>query len=336
MANVVGTNFNFEYPGDISTEFLYAPSVLAPEFTSLFNVIQNVKNKKRLLAVSSLTKFVRAQDGCDMPETGEVEMSDRTLQLCNLYFHVSQCQDAFDGTIIEEGMPTGLDKFELGAEVLNVVSTVLNSGLTRDLFRIFSFSDSGDADDDWNQCDGLVTKLIEGIAAYEVLRPDNITALNQTAGTRALDYLRNAATECSNTLKSMPANMKVIYVTGNIYENLLETFENADLTANGGDRSLLTRVADVLYFRGIEVRYFYAWDEALLDVTNPYYGQFNTMLIYTAKENHVVGVGKVADQGAIRQYFWEADNKVHWKGAPNMGYNFIFGDLTVFSYGQVS
>jgi hypothetical protein len=270
-----------------------------------------------------------------MPVTGTTSMSDRTLQLCELYFHVTECEDAFNGTVIEEDMPTGLDKFELGSEVTNIIQTVITSGLTRDLFRIFTFSDTGDSDDDWNQCDGLVTKLIDGIATYDVIRADNITTLNQTAGTRALDYLRNAFTEADNVLKQMAPAQKAIYVTGNIYENLLETLENNDLTANGGD-SMLTRDNGRLFFRGIEVVYFYAWDQALEDTTNPYYGVFNTMLLYTAKENHVVGVGKLADQGAIKQYFSEEDDQVHWKGRPNMGYNYVFGGLTVFSYGQVS
>jgi hypothetical protein len=290
----------------------------------------------RLKTANALSKIVRAYSACSMPVTGTTSMSDRTLQLCELYFHVTECEDAFNGTVIEEDMPTGLDKFELGAEVTGIIQTLINSGLQRDLFRIFTFSDAGDASDDWNQCDGLVTKLIEGIAAYEVLRATDITVLNQTAGTRALDYLRAAADGAENVLKQLPASEKVIHVTGNIYENLRETFENADLTANGGERSMLTFENSVLYFRGIEVQYHYAWDEALTDTTNPYYGIFNTMLLYTARENNVVGVGKLADQGAIKQYFSEEDNLMHWKGRPNMGYNYIFGGLTVFSYGQVS
>jgi hypothetical protein len=159
--------------------------------------------------------------------------------------------------------------------------------------------------------------------------------LNQTSGTRALDYLRNAFVEADNVLKQVPAAQKVIHVTGNMYENVLATMEDKSLD-NMVDRTFLTQDNGTIFYRGVEIQYHYAWDEALSDTTNPYYGVFNTMLLYTAKDNHVVGVGKLADQGEIKQYFWEDDNKMHWKGRPNMGYNYVFGGLTVFSYGQVS
>jgi hypothetical protein len=94
----------------------------------------------------------------------------------------------------------------------------------------FVFSHGGDEDDadaDYNQCDGLWRKLIDGEALYDVKKVEGIATLNQTDGTRAIDYFERLYTEAEIVLKQVPVNEKKLFVTGNVFENYIKNLESA-------------------------------------------------------------------------------------------------------------
>lgn len=334
MANVLSTDINYTYTGIQSSELFYAPSVQVPSITSLFKVMTGVRSKMQLTVPNSLSKIVKSLTNCTLTASGTTTISNRTLTTCDMYFHVPQCWDAFRDTYLEEQMPTGLDEMELGAYILGIIQTLLADAISRDVFRIASFGDTGDADANWNQCDGLWTKLIDGVAAYEITKVNSITTLNQTSATRALDYLQNLFVGAEIVLKQMPKNMKAFYVTGNVYENLVLTYAN--FATNGGFTNLFRDGEGKLYYAGIEIIELYGWDSALEDATCPLYGVVNTLIMYSAKDNNVIGVGSVADMDAVRQYYSNEDDNVHFKGKFNFGYQYVHGSLTAVSYGLVS
>ncbi len=336
MANVFTLdNLNYTYPGQISSEIFYKPSVMTPDFLKLFSVQTGINYKRQLQLATPLAKIVKADPGCGTITTaGTVDNPNRTLEVCDLFFRVEQCFDTFSEKWLVEELPSGIDKATLGSFIENMIQKLIVDSLRRDNFRIFSFGDANDADTDYNQCDGLWRRLIDGEATYEVDKVDAITVLNQTAGTRALDYLQNLYNGANVILKQIPKDEKIFAVTGNFYENLLTTWESTELKE--GRLGLQQNQDGNFLFRGIEVLPIYSWDADLADTANPFNAVFDTGVIYTQKENHVVGVQKASDLGNMRQFYWDIDRKVYFEGTYKMGYNYTHGDLTAISYGVLA
>ena len=335
MANLINNiSFDYEYPGQIAEELFIQPTVQAPDFLRVFSVISGINSKRQLTLPQALSKIVKAQDGCEIPEGQSASIIGRTLEVCPTTFRLQQCYDTFKDTWLEEWLGQGLDEFEIGQRIITVMSQLITDALARDWFRIFSFADTDAVSDDYNQCDGLFRRLIDGAAAYEVKKMPDITALNQTAGTRALDYIRVALDGAEIVLKQMPNAQKILLCTGNLYENLMQTYE--DKAADGG--GLLVRVENgvqTLSVRGIELQPIYAWDDALADADNPFFGVFNTALIYTQRDNHKVGVQRAADLGRFTQWYEKKDRKIYFDGAAKLGYQYVHGGLTTLTLGDI-
>lgn len=334
MADLILENFNYDYDGQISEEIFYKPSIDTPDF-SLFRILPGVNFKRQLTLAPNLAKIVKSDTGCAIDSNGQVVLNNRTLEVCEFAFRLDQCYDQFRDNWLVEKLPEGISKPELGQFILNIATTLIVDALRRDNFRIFSFGDANAGSDDYNQCDGLWRRLIDGEAGYGVTKVNDITTLNQTDGTRALDYLRNLYEQSPIILKQLQPNQKVFAVTGNVYENLMTTYEDKSLDGGG----LTTRVEDGvtrLSFRGVDVLPIYAWDSALVDPDNPFNGVFDTGIIYTERQNHVIGVQRASDLGQVEQWYEKKDRKVYFQGTYKMGYNYVHDDLTSISYGVLS
>jgi len=335
MANLITDNFDYTYDGQISEEIFYAPSIQTPEITQLFRVLTGVNYKRQLTLTNSLSKIVKADAGCNVSSSGSFVLDNRTLEVCDMYFRVEQCFSEFSANWLVEKLPEGMNKAELGSFITTIAETEVLDALRRDNFRILSFGDTDAGSADYSQCDGLWKRLIAGEATYDVEKIDAITVLNQTDGTRALDYLRNIYNGSKTVLKQVPANQKIILVTGNVYENLMTTYEDKALDGGG----LTARVEEgvtQLMFRGIDVSPVYAWDSALTDVDNPFAATFDTAILYTEKNNHVVGLQQANNLQQVQQWYEKKDRLVYWDGSYKMGYNFVHGDLTSISYGVLA
>lgn len=335
MANVLTTNFDYTYPGQLATDVIYKPSVQTPEITQLFTVRPGIKFKQQLMLAGILSNVVKKYTSCDRTFGTEANtLFNRTLEVSELEFNIEQCKDAFEDTIVEEELPEGISEFQLGNYVLRVINNVITDALRRDNFRIFSFGDTTSGSDNYDQLDGLWTKLIAGVADYCVTKVDDITTLNDTAGSTARDYLKNLFEEAPIILKQTPTNLKKFFVTGDIYENLMTYYE--DQQFNGGLTQYVENGNVNLRFRGIDVVPVYAWDDALTDTDNPLNGTMTTGIIYTTPQNHVIGVGRAADMGSVNAWYERKDRKMYFEGHYRMGYQYAHCDLQAISYGVVA
>jgi hypothetical protein len=334
MANVITlNNLNYTYDGQISTEIFYKPSVATPDFLRVFRVMEGIPFKRQLQLANNLSKIVKTDPGCSPTSSGTVDLPNRTLEVCDLFFRVEQCFDVFEDKWLTEELPFGVTRPELGRFIETMVQTLIVDALRRDNFRIFSFSDTDAVSADYSQCDGLFKRLIDGEATYEVKKVNDITTLNTTLATSAVGYLQNLYNQAPIILKQLLPSQKRFLVTGNFYENLWNTWDGNQLTLGSLG---LTLNGETFRFRGIEVVPIYAWDADLQDVANPFASIFNTVAIYTEVQNHVVGLGRAADLRGVKQWYENKDRKVYWEGAYKMGYNYVHGDLTAISYGIVS
>lgn len=336
MANVVSTDFDYTYNGHIATEVLYKPSVKTPEITQLFRVIEGVKNKHQLTLGPVLSNIVKKYSGCNVRTASSgVSLDNRTLTVSEMELFLEECKDTWENTIYEQFLASGVDANDIGAAdavIKTIIDTIILDSLRRDNFRLFSFGNEDSANDDLNGMTGLWTRLFAGVQeSYCVKRQDNIATLNQTAGTRAIDYFRNLVEGAPIILKQIPREEKAIYVTGNVFENFQTNLENADQNANGVQ--LVTKGTDgALFYRGIEVIPMYAWDDSI----SIYSLGSQSRILYTWKQNHVIGVDRTADQGAIRGWYEKKDRKYYIEGQYKMGYNYVHCDLSTVSYGNAT
>lgn len=337
MANVVNSNFSYAYDGILTQEVLVKPAVTNPDVTQLFRVIPGVKSKYQLNLTTPLGKIVQGAQQCGNTRqvTGSaVEITNRELETCGMEVYLEQCYDVFQSTILERALRSGIDESDLsGTQIGGLINGMVSEAIGREIFRIFSFGDTTSPAGDpsyYGMCDGLWTRLIAGESGYAVSKIDSISALNQTAGTRALDYLRNLFEGAPNILKQIPVGERRFFVTQNVYENLMTTYE--DKTLDGG--GLLQRLeggVPTLFFRGVPVIPLIAWD-AYISADN--LGN-NTRILYTTPQNHVIGVDNQADSSNFM--IWrDMDTDVFKIRAKfRLGYNYVHDELQATSYGNV-
>lgn len=341
--NVVEDSFNYTYPGQLSTDLIYKPSVNVPDITQIFTVREGVRSKQQLLLAGFLSdKIIKAYQGCKgttLTSDEQASIFNRTLEVTQLEVFLEQCADTFDETILEEWKNLGVTSESIeGTKFQNIVLSLIIDAMSRGLFRIFSWGTVGAASANYNMLDGLWTRLFASETdvsdfGYCGVRVDDIDSLTQTSGSRAIDYLRNLYEAQSSILRQMPTKDKALYVTPNIIDNLATYLEDR----SGVDIAIqyLENGKASYTFRGIPIVEVTAWRDHLEDSENPYFGVINTLALLTTPKNHIVGLSSGAAQRETKLWYSWDDNVNKIKALPEFGYNYAHCDLQVFSYGLV-
>ena len=334
MADIVSTNFNYEYDGKLSTDLIFCPSVKTPKIEQLFTVRTGIKCKEQIALTGYLSKIVKAYSNCDRTLTGTgIDWENRTLEVSELEFWIEQCKDTFECTIMGELIPDGVESFELGTKIRGWITDLIKDSLARDNFRILSFGDTTALSTDYNQLNGLWATLMALEANYCVTKVDDIGCpVDGLPAGSALTFLRNIYDGAPIQLKQVENNQKYIAVTGSVYENLLASYESNTTGSDAQFGMLQKGPQGFLQFRGIDIIPVYAWDESLLDAANPLFGTVCHLILYTTKMNHIVGMARAADQGKVTQWFEKKDRKYYFDGNYKMGYVPICCDLQAISY----
>ena len=335
MSNVLLTNFDYTYPGQLATDVLIKPAIQHPDALGLFRVLTGIRSKRQLHLVNQLGKTVKGAQQCGNTRvpTGEaVTITNRTVEVDKLEMYLEQCYDVFEDTILEEALRTGVDEADLnGTTIQGIINELIQTNLRSEFFRLFSFGDkTSGVNDYYNPVDGLWPTLLDAATTYEVQRESDISALSQTVGERTFDYLRDMHENAPILLKQVPNAQKKFFVTGNLYENLLTTYEDTDMAAVGITARIENGV-QTLMFRGIDVVAVYDWDR-WIDADG--LGN-NSRILYTSVDNHVIGVENASDRAAYRVKYYDQTDVMQYRAKFKMGYNFVFGDFTVIKIGNV-
>lgn len=337
MADAISVAFDYVYNGKESTDLFFCPSVKVPAIEQLFTVKTGVKYKSQLPVTGYLSKIVKAYSGCDRTLTSSgIDITNQTLEVSELEFLLEQCKDTFEETIFGEELPDGVSSFELNEKLKGYIEKLIRDALANDNFRVLSFGDTTAISTDYNQLDGLWTKLMANESNYCVVKVDDIGCAAMAAGA-ALTYLRNlyqgtATAQVPIQLKQVPNNQKYFAVTGSLYENLLTSYES-NTTGSDEQFAMLQKGPNgYLQFRGIDVYPIYAWDQALQDPSNPLFGTVCHLALYSTKMNHIVGMARSQDQGNVERHYEWMERKYYFAGNYKMGYNFVCCDLMAISY----
>lgn len=327
MANILIENLDYTYNGKESTDLFFKPSVMTPDYKSLFRVMDDIQSKKQLNLVGNLRNIVQTAVNCGRPTASSgIDITNRTLEVTELEVFIEQCKDTFEDSIFEIALKNGIDRADIqGTEIETAIRTLVTDALMRDNFDLFSFGDTTLTGTFLEPLDGLWTRLIAGTATYEVERIGG--SLDTLAADSALNRLRFMYESSNTTLRSLPINERKFFVTQSIYDNLLTSYESVD---SGSDLQiqLLQDGTQSLKFRGIDVIPVIAWDDAIARYS---LGSPNR-IIYTTPSNHVIGVNRAGDDSVVGAWYERKDKKVYIEALYRMGYNYIHGDLQSIAY----
>lgn len=337
-ASVIGVDFDYTYDGKLSTEVLFKPSINTPPMNDLFTPYTGLKYKQQIPLLLPLEKIVKEYTSCTRVFSEGVDITNTTLTLTPLDVNLPWCVDDFEGTVgnilAEEWLKSGVEQFDpSGTQIQRIINQLVEDAVRRDNFRIISFGDTNDGNADYNQLDGLWTKLIgnaSGGNAYCVNRAASFATDELEAG-EALAALKEVYNNSATILKQLPNNMKYFAVTGTIYENLLGSYE---ANVNGTERqfTLLTDGAQNLTYRGIRIVPIYAWDASLEDPDNPLFGTVRHLILYTTRANHAIGMDVPGDAERISGWYERKDRKYYIEGFQRLGYNYIHCQLQTVGY----
>lgn len=332
MTNIVNPALSWNYPGITSRDLIYLKAVMVPDIQNLFRILPGIKSKQQLNLVNPLGEITKAVQDCgDKTVTGgPATIVSRTIETKHLEIYLEQCYSDFNGTIFEQAFRTGVNVGDLsGTQIGQILINLVQGGVQRDIFKLAFFGDTDSVDSYLNPMDGLWT-IIQNQAGYGTQQIDAITALNQTTGTRAIDYLRAMYEEAPMILKQTPLADRRFLVTQNVYDNLLHTYQ-----VLGETNGLLINTINgmqSLSFNGIAVVPLLGWDQwiAAKSLGDP------VRILYTDITNHVIGVDADADFFSFRIKFDEDVDKMKIFGKYRMGYQFVQDDLQCFSIGTAS
>lgn len=341
MASILETNFSFTYPGILTTEVFFKPTVDTPALSDIFTIDQGINFQKRYNVLPGASNLLQPYTGCGQTYSNTANnITDVMLQVKQFAVRKSWCVDDFTdwltgayNHLAQEWLKTGVDQFNPeNTPIERIISQLIEDSLRRDVFQRVSFASDGSASANYNQIDGLWTRLKEssGVSNYCVLRASTQLGATLSAG-EAIAALKAVYEESNVLLKQIPNSQKKMWVTGSVFENLLSSYE---ANVNGTENQfslLLNGPGNTLSYRGISVVPVYAWDSMLTDPNNPHFSTPH-LILYTTKSNHMLGVQKAADLNKIEgKYIWEEDIfKI--KGNMAFGYQYLHCDLQTIAY----
>lgn len=339
MAVVIGENFDYTYNGTLLTEVFFKPSTATPALSDLFRIIPGSDQKIQIPTLANLSRIIAAGDNCNRASTGSgINITNQTVDLSKIKMFLQECAEEFQGSmgsvLSEQWLKDGVDINDIsGTELLRIIDAKIEEALRLDLFDAVSFGDSSDPDAVYGIFDGLWTTLIANSGSgdsYCVQRTSTFGTGALSAGD-ALAAVQAANEGASAILDQIPENQKAFYVTRSVWDNLYNSYSSV---STGSDLQVGYTQDGIpnLRYKGIPVVKISRWDQSLADANNPLNGTYEHLLLYTTRENHVLGVQNQADLNRVRGWYSLDDDVYNFDSKMRVGYNYVHCDLTVIGY----
>jgi ATP-dependent protease ClpP protease subunit len=341
MVSILETNFNYTYPGILTTDIYYKPTLDSPALSDIFTIDQDIKFQKQYNLVTELNKIVLPYTGCGGTPAGNRQfITNTTVRTKEFQMYEGWCKDDFTGqltgiynNLAQEWLKTGLDSFDpAGTPIDKVIMTVLKDAMRRDIFRRVSFAAGNSTDADYNQIDGLWDRLIDssGASNYCVVRAGAAQGIGTPAAGAALTALEAAYAASSLLLKNQKD--KVYWVTRSMWDNYYNSLISASSGFTEAAYMALQSGKETLTYKGIPVRPVDLWDQFLAETDNPLFATTRNLVLLTVKSNHILGVENSADLNRIDSWFENKDQKRYYRSNFKLGYNYLHCDLQTIVY----
>lgn len=153
-------------------------------------------------------------------------------------------------------------------------------------------------------------------------------AQSALANDEAIGYLRDLWENSFVELKGLPINQKVFLVTHSIYDNYLESLEDSG-TYTETAKDILINGKPQLYYRGIPVIPM-DWGSYLsADFPTGYY---SNRIIYTAKDNLVIGTDLANDLNKIEMWYNQDEQENRLRAMYRVGAQYVHNKLVSVAY----
>lgn len=336
ISSMYTPNLTYTYPGKLNLELIKPITIESPALSELFRIIQGVRCGEYLHYIQPLTTVLtKGTADCAPTYTESGSITDRQLTTAPFEVNLEFCKKEFtaictaladDPTFIADG----LDGYQLTSKFQSIIFEQVLDAVRRDIFKVvFTGQSAFTGSSLYSAIDGVFTRFFDSETAYCVRPVNNATfpntATSVLAANNARDVFRALWGDSQIQLKSLPANRKAIWVSGSVWENYYDSLIN-DCCVEGSWKAGQDGIAK-LYYRGIEIVPLWIVDEALQDSGNPYYDIIRHFAIYTAKDNHVLGVEKAADLNNLESCYDCRTKTTLIQGEMRFGYNFIQCDL---------
>jgi len=326
MANVALDNISATYSGANFNELFLEPLFRDSDIMQ-FRVIPNVKHKMNLYTADALSCIVQKYTGCGGSESGDFNVNDKVITAGRMRVAVSQCQDAFFGTYLEESFKNGVNVFNLeGTQLMDTILANVRQGISEDITKLAWWGDisaSGDNAACYNSTDGWWKMFIADSTING--RKTTIANSGSFAAGDAITALRAMWTASPSALQGVANNEKAIYVSRLMYDDYLTSLENL---GNAEGFSQLVDGSIKVYFRGVEVIPMYGWDSAVsqLTITD------DVRAAYVAKQNLAVGTDTNDPEGEMKMFYDDLTEKVYVRAYFKLGVQFLHDSLVQIGY----
>lgn len=340
--SILETSFNYTYPGILTTEIFYKPTLQAPAIADMVTIDQGISFKKKYNLVTQLDKILKPYTGCTRTFNGNRQLITNT-EVVTKEFQVSEswCKDDFTqqltgvyNNLAQEWLKTGNRSFDpSGTPINTIISKVLADALQRDVFRRFSFAAGNSSDDDYNQFDGLWDRLIDssGASNYCVVRAGSALGTGTLAAGAALTALEAVYANSNILLKDQTAGKPTFWVTRSIWDNLYNSYIGSGAVTEAQFENLVKGLTSLTY-KGFDVKPISLWDSFLTESDNPLFAVTRHLILFTVKVNHIMGVENGADLNKIEGWYERKDRKFYYEADMKFGYNYLHCDLQTIAY----
>lgn len=330
-------DFSYTYPGKLNTELIEPLQIGMPSLSDLFTIRQGIRCGEYVNLVQRLTSVItKGTADCEPTYTQGGSITDRKLDTGLFEINLSWCKKEFQAVCSVLGdsdlIGDGLDGYELGGRLRSMIFTQILEAAKKDLFKIIFLSDNSlgaGSTSMYSQIDGVFVKFYDAATAYCVQPISNAfpNAHNSTlAANQSRDILREMWGNSSLYLKQLMNDRKVFWVTGSVWENYYDSIIN-DCCVEGSWKAGQDGI-NKLYYRGIELLPLWVLDDALQnDTTSPFYDEIRHFIVYTAKDNHILGVERASDLNNLELCYDCKTKTTLIQGEMRVGYQFAQCDL---------
>jgi ATP-dependent Clp endopeptidase proteolytic subunit ClpP len=343
MTSILETNFNYTYPGILTTDIFYKPMIGGVNLSDLFTIDQGIKWRKKYNLVTQLDNILKPYGGCTRVFNNNRQLiTNTTVETKEFNVAESWCKDDFTGLLsgqfnilAEEWLKTGNKSFDpTGTPIATVIDKILAEALQRDVLKRASFAAGNSSSDSYNQFDGLWDRLIDssGASNYCVYRAGTSLGTGSLSAGNALTYLEQAYSGSNILLKTLvDAGQATFWVTRSIWDNYYNSLIGTGAVTEAAFADLKQGLKTLTY-KGIPVRPVNLWDVWLQEASNPLYATTRHLILLTTKANHILGVEQGADLNKIEGWYERKDRKFYYEADMKMGYNYLHCDLQTIMY----
>lgn len=334
IASIYTPSVTYTYPGKLNTEIITpAARIPTPALTDFGRVIQGVRCGEYLHLIQPLATVLEKNMGnCNPTYSQGGSITDRQLLTGSFVINRTWCEEEFAATcnalVDSDLIAPGLDGNELTQRLQSLIFNEVVEAAKLDFWKILFFGDNSlgaGSTNRFSAIDGVFTHFADAETAYCVQPVGNTfpNAHNSILATNeARDAFRALWGQSSIQLQSLPSSQKVFWVTGSVWQNYYDSLID-NCCVEGSWRAGQDGI-DRLFYRGIEVKPLWFADDTLSnDTVNPWYDEIRHFIIYTTRDNHMIGVERASDLNNLTMCFDCRTNENLIKGKMRFGYNFV-------------